>query len=172
MRYPYALLLGFGSFLLQSTVMNHFKLFGTSPNLVLCSVLFLSFLYEGYYGILVGLVFGLIQDLSFSPLIGPSSIAYMLVALFLTGIRHFLYRDSVLNLVIASAAGTVAYYGIAFAIFAIFGGTYHITAVLMKLPVLLGYHFLVMVVLYQLMGRRSIRHPEDRYYKGNRMYYR
>jgi rod shape-determining protein MreD len=128
----------------------------------------LSFLYEGYYGIALGVLFGLIQDLSFALIIGPSSLSYLLVALLMSELRRYLYRDSVLNIFLASVIGTTTYYGIYWVILAIFDGIYRIEIILFELPALLGHHFIIMVLFYAMIGRRSIRHPEDRYYKGNR----
>lgn len=171
MRYAYAFLLCSIGYFLQSTVLIHLSVFGTAPNLMLCLILLLSFLYEGHCGIVLGIFFGLIQDLSFALIIGPSSLTYLLVALIMNELRRYLYRDSVLNILLASLIGTTTYYGINWSILAIFGGTYRIQNMLLELPILLGYHFIIMVMFYALIGRRSIRHPEDRYYKGNRSFF-
>ncbi|MEL7658797.1 MAG: rod shape-determining protein MreD, partial [Bacillota bacterium] len=70
MKYRYSFLLFFIGFILQSTIMNHIRIFQMSPNLVLCLVVIFSFLYEGYHGIVFGILFGLISDICFAEIIG------------------------------------------------------------------------------------------------------
>lgn len=171
MRYPYAFLMGGIAFLLQSTMLSHLSIFGTTPNLVLCSVILLSFLYEGTYGMAVGVVFGLIQDISFSLIIGPAAFCNFVVAILIGEVRHFLYRDSVFNLSLAALIGTITYYGLNWLILALFGGIYGIAVLLLKVPILFATQLVVLLVYYLSIGRRSIRHPEDRYYRGNRIYF-
>lgn len=158
------------AFLLQSTLFLHLRVFGAAPNLLLCLVVVMAFLYEGNHAILPGIVFGLLQDLCFSPLIGPAAMIYLLLSVLMGYIRIFLYRDSIPSLFFASLIGTVLYQLFSFGIGAIFGGTYTFLHVIMALPALAAYHFIVMLIFYLIVGRRSIRHPQDRYYKSSRFY--
>jgi len=169
MKYRYAFLFFIAGFILQSTVINHLSFIGMTPNIVLCLVTMLPFLYEGNHGLVFGVFFGLLQDLSFSLIIGPAAVSYFIVALIMSAIRHYLYRDSIINIFFASIIGTILYYSINWSIIAVFGGTYDFIYVLKGLPVLLIYHIILMIAFYLLVGRRSIRHPQDRYYKSNKI---
>lgn len=171
MKYRYAFVFFFIGFLLQSTVMVHFSVFGITPNLVLCLVILFSFLYEGNQGFTLGILFGLLQDMCFAIVLGPTAITYFIVAILMGEIRHYLYRDNVLTIFFAAVIGTSVYYILNWGIVTVFGGTYRFLYVMKELPILLVYHFILMVIFYLLVGRRAIRHPQDRYYKGNKLYY-
>ncbi|MCI5898107.1 MAG: rod shape-determining protein MreD [Anaerovoracaceae bacterium] len=164
MKYRFALPLFLAAFLLQTTVMNHFKVFGTAPNLILCCLIILTFFFEGYSGGVLAILFGLLQDVCFGVIVGPSAISYFAVFLLMKQLRYLFYRDSIFSVLCAAVVGTVPALLLNWAIVAAFGGVYHISYVLKDLPVLIVYHFIVILAFYLLWGRRMIRrHPEDSY---------
>jgi rod shape-determining protein MreD len=167
----YILLLFIAGFILQSTMMLYINLLGITPNIILCLVVLFSFVYEGNQGIIYGIVFGLIQDICFSVLIGPAAISYFLVALLMIEIKRFLHRDSMLNIFLASLIATATYYLINWGIIALFGGIYSFLYVAKGTVILLILNSITMIILYQLIGKRSIRYPQDRYYSGKNPYY-
>lgn len=164
MKYRYSILFFFIGYLIQSTVMVHFIVFGVSPNLVLCLVILFPFLYGNNQGMVLGILFGLLQDINFSLMIGPSAISYLIVALIMGYIKRLLYRESILTIFFAAAIGTTLYYTLHWIIITIFGGTYHFLYIIKELPILIVYHFLIMVVYYLLIGKKVIRYNQDRYY--------
>ncbi|MBQ9932085.1 MAG: rod shape-determining protein MreD [Firmicutes bacterium] len=164
MKYKYAFLWFLVAFILQSTVFHHLPIFGVTPNLVLCFAILFAFLYEGWYGMVFGVVFGLLQDLCFSQVIGLSSISFGITAFIIICLRSFLYRDSLLNLFAACVAGTLVHYFLYWCMTSAFGALHTLPEMLKMLPVLVIYHFIVMAVFYLLVGRRTIRHPQDRYF--------
>lgn len=170
MKYRYAFIFFYIAFLLQATVMIHINIVRVSPNLILCLVLSLAFMYEGYQGLVFGIIFGLLQDLSFSVIIGPTAVSYFVVSLLMNELKRFLYRDSILNIFFASIIGTIVHYTLNWGIVSVFGGIYDFIFVLKGLPVLLIYHIVITTAFYLIVGRRTIRHPQDRYYKGNKLY--
>lgn len=157
-------------FLLQSTMVLHFSIAGVTPNLLLCLTVLFSFLYPGNQGALMGVVFGLLQDIAFSILIGPSAMLYFLIALLMAEVRHYLYRDSILNLFFAASIGTGLYYPAFWLILMVFKGNYSFLYMLKDIPVLLILHFAFAAAFYLTVGKRAVRHPEDRYFKSRRMY--
>ena len=166
MKYRFALPLFLVAFLLQTTVFNHLKLFGTGPNLILCCLIILTFFYEGYSGGVLAVAFGLLQDVCFGVVVGPSALAYFGVFLLMRQLHDAFYRDSVLSIFCATLIGTVSFVAIDWLVVAAFGGVYHIVYILKMLPVLIGYHFVVLLLYYFLYGRRMIRrHPEDYIYR-------
>ncbi|MGI6727559.1 MAG: rod shape-determining protein MreD [Anaerovoracaceae bacterium] len=171
MKYRYTLLLFFLGLLIQSTLMVHFRVLGVTPNIVLCFVTLLSFLYEGNQGVILGVICGLLQDLFFSVIIGPAAIAYFIVALVMEILKRLLYRDSILSIFFASLIGTFTFYIINWGIVSIFGGTYSFLYILKKLPILAIYHFVIMLIFYLTVGRKTIRYPQDRYYKKSTFLY-
>lgn len=171
MKYRYAVLLFVIAFLLQTVLAPQNSILGISPDLTLCLVIAMAFLYEGNSGVVCGVLFGLLIDLCFSPVIGPAAISYLAVALFVAELRRHLYRDSLLNITIATVSGTVLFYLFYWAILGVFGGTYHFIVMLRMVPLLLIFHTIANILFYFLIGRRSVRHPRDRHYDGNRLYF-
>ncbi len=170
MKHGIVLIFFIAAFLLQSTLVLNFNIAGITPNLILCMTVLFSFLYNGNQGLVFGVIFGLLQDISFSILIGPSAILYFLIALLMSEIRHYLYRDSILNLFFVSAMGTGLYYVIYWLILMVFKSNYSFIYMMKGLPILLVFHFIIMVVFYLAVGKRHIRYPRDRYYKRRRLY--
>ncbi len=170
MKYSSAFIFFLTGFLIQSTLALNFSIAGVTPNFLLCLTVLFSFLYKGNQGPVLGVIFGLLQDIGFSILIGPSAILYLLIALLMAEIRHYLYRDSILNLFFATAIGTGLYYTSFWLILMIFRGNYSFLYMLKDVPILLALHFAVAVIFYLTVGKRSIRHPQDRYYKGRKLY--
>lgn len=170
MKYSSALIFFLAGFLLQSTLVLNFSSAGITPNFLLCFTILFSFLYKGYQGAVYGVIFGLLQDIAFSVLIGPSAILYLLIALLMAEIRHYLYRDSILNMLFTSSLGTMLYYIGLWLILMIFKGNYSFMYMLKNVPILLALHFAIAVIFYLTVGKRSIRHPQDRYYKGRKLY--
>ena len=166
MKYRYALPLFIAAFLLQTTVMTHFTVFGKGPNLVLCLVILLPFLYGGYQGAVLGVIFGLLTDLCSSVIVGPSAVGFLLVALLMSYVRIRLYWDSILSIFVAALAGTGIYYLVFWRITATLGGNYAFLYMLKALPVLVLYDFAAMLIFYFVIGRRAIRHPQDKSMKG------
>lgn len=165
LRYAIALFL-FG-FFLQSTVMHHFAIFGVSPNLVLCLTIVFSFLYEGYHGMVLGLIFGIIGDLCFSPLIGVSAMSCFLVALMCLKLKQYLYVENRFSILIVSSAGTFCYGVLIWGITTVFGLGVHLLFALEFYAILLLYHGVITMLFYHLMKRSAIKHHSDHYmYKG------
>ncbi|HPO05398.1 MAG TPA: rod shape-determining protein MreD [Bacillota bacterium] len=170
MKHRTVLIFFIAAFLLQSTLVLNFNIAGITPNFILCMTVLFSFLYKGNQGLVFGVIFGLLQDIGFSILIGPSAILYFLIALLMSEIRHYLYRDSILNLFFVSIMGTGLYYVIYWLILMIFKSNYSFIYMIKGLPVLLVFNFIIMVVFYLAVGKRDIRYPRDRYYKRRRLY--
>lgn len=172
MRYRAAALFFIAAYLIQSSALRGGGALGVAPDLILCLAVMFAFLYENRTGAVYGVLFGLVGDLAFSPVVGPSALGYLAVALLMGELRYYLYRDSLLNVGIATVAGTLVFYFIQWGILAVFGGTYHFLAMVGMLPLLLVFHLAVNVGFYLLVGRRSMRHPQDRSYTGTRLYLR
>ena len=162
MKYRFAIPLFLAAFLLQTTAMNHWKLFGVGPNLVLCSVIVLALFYSGWSGAVLGIVFGLLQDVCFSTIVGPSGLAYFIVFLLIRYFRNVFYRDSIFSVFCITAIGTVSGLLLDWGIVAVFSEVYSIISALELLPVLLGYNFAAVLIFYFVCGRRILRkNPGD-----------
>jgi rod shape-determining protein MreD len=168
LKYRYSFLLFLLAFIIQTTLMNHFRIFQMSPNLILCLVVIFSFLYEGYHGIIFGLAFGMVVDVCFAEIIGVSSLCYFAIALICIGMKRYLYKDSMISVTLVSAMGTTIYAVLYWSIYRMLGIGADFLYVMEKEAVLLIYHIVITLAIYQIVSRRVIKHRGDRYmYRGN-----
>ena len=168
MKYRYSFLIFLIAFILQTTVMNHFAIFQMSPNLILCLVVIFSFLYEGYHGIFFGLAFGFLSDVCFSEIIGIAAMSYFAVALICIGMKRYLYKDSIISILLMSVMGTIVYALLFWSINRMLGNGAGFLYVIEKEAVLLIYHIAITLILYLIVSRKVIKHRGDRYmYRGN-----
>jgi len=168
LKYRYSFFIFFIAFILQTTVMNHFRVFEMSPNLILCLVVIFSFLYEGYHGIIFGLVFGLVIDVCFAEIIGISAMCNFTVALISVWLKRYFYKDSRISISIVSALGTAVYALLYWSVNRMLGSGTDFLYVMQKEAVLLIYHIVIILAVYQAVSRRVIKHQGDRYmYRGN-----
>ena len=168
MKYRYSFLIFFIAFILQTTVMNHFRIFDMSPNLILCFVLIFSFLYDGYHGIFFGLLFGFTSDVFSAEIIGIAALCNFAVALMCIELKRYLYKESRISVTIVSVAGTAVYALLYWSVNKMLGSSAEFLYVMEKEAVLLIYHIVVVLAIYQLVSRSVIKHRGDRYmYRGN-----
>jgi len=168
LKYRYSFLLFFIAFILQTTVMNHFRIFQMSPNLILCLVVIFSFLYEGYHGIFFGLVFGFISDICFSEIIGVAAMCNFTVALLCIGSKRYFYKESMISVTIVSAVGTSVYALLYWSVNRMLSNGADFIYVMEKDAVLLIYHIVITLAIYKVVSRSVIKHRGDRYmYRGN-----
>ena len=168
MKYRYSFLIFFAAFILQTTVMNHFRIFGMSPNLILCLVVVFSFLYEGYHGIFFGLLFGFVSDVFSAEIIGIAAMCNFAVALICSELKRYLYKDSRISVTIVSLIGTALYALLYWSVSRMLGSSAGFLFVMEKEAVLLIYHIVIVLAIYQVVSRSVIRHRSDRYmYRGN-----
>lgn len=168
MKYRYSFLIFLLAFILQSTIMNHFGIFQMSPNLILCLVVTFSFLYEGYNGIVFGIVFGFVSDICFSEIIGIAAMCNFAVALICIELKRYLYKESRISVMIATTIGTVVYALFFWSVYRILGKGADFLYVMEKEAILLIYHIFITMVIYQIIRRSVIKHSGDRYmYRGN-----
>lgn len=168
MKYKYSFILFFIGFILQSTLMQHFSIFGVTPNLLLCLIIIFSFLYDDDQGVIFGPIFGLIHDIIFAEIIGVSALSYLIIALICMELNRYLYRESFVSILIASSVGTTCYGLIYFGIIKMLGSEYAFIYMLKMVTILLFYNGFVMIIMYLFMSRRVIKHPSDKYiYKMN-----
>lgn len=168
MKYRYSFLIFLAAFILQTTVMNLFAVFHMSPNLILCLVVVFAFLYDGYHGIFFGLLFGFISDICFAEIIGVAAMCNFAVALICTELKRYLYKDSRVSVTIVSMIGTTVYALLYWSVNKMLGNGSEFLYVMEKEAILLIYHILIVLAVYQVVSRSVIKHRGDRYmYRGN-----
>lgn len=95
--------------ILQSTLLQYFKIYNVLPNTAL--ILVISFaMYSGKNkGAIIGLCVGILQDIIFGRVIGLNAFVYMLIGYFVGLINRKVFKDNLLIPVALTAVGTVLY---------------------------------------------------------------
>jgi rod shape-determining protein MreD len=167
LKYRHSFLLLLVAFILQSTVINHFSIYGVTPNLILCFIVILSFLFGGYDGIIFGILFGLAIDVSFSPVIGITAICNVIAALFCLEMRRYLYKDNVLSIIIVSVLSTLCHALIYWGLLSMLGKHFNILYLLYIQGIAIGYNGIVAIILYMIISRNIRRQRRNRYMYRN-----
>jgi len=166
MKYGYAIALFAVAFIIQTTLMNVIGINGATPNLLLCLVVILSFLFdERNYGLVLGMVFGLLYDICFSQYVGVAALSFLVISLSVMIINFFMNKETVFSVITISVGATVIYSLFYWGVMAMLGSGYSFLYMLKNLPLYILYNTAVVTMLYYLMIKKVIRYHYDRYYK-------
>lgn len=166
MNYWKAGLMFLVAFLVQASLLNLIMIFGYTPNLMLCLVIVLSFLYENQmYGVIFGAGFGVLYDICFSSFVGPTGISLVAVAIVILILREYANIENVVNMWIVSTISILIYYALNWGLFHIAGNPIGFVYILKKLPGEYIYSFAVITVLYFILIRKAAKHRKDRYFR-------
>lgn len=166
MRYWSSGLLFLAAFFIQPSLLNMINIGGYTPNLLLCLVVILSFLYEKeMYGLVWGAAFGLLYDLCYGYVIGPTPIALAITAIIVLILREYANIENIVSMWIVSAISFVLYYVINWGIYKIAGTPLGIVYALTNSIWIILYSMVVITVLYILLIRRVSRFHKDRYFR-------
>jgi rod shape-determining protein mreD len=134
-------------FIFQSTLLRNFSVFGVAPNLILVLLIVFSFYFENYVGLILGVAFGMMQDIALGQVIGISALIYFAIGIGLQFVRVSVYRDNIIVMILISAAGTSAYAFLYWAISAmLLEVSFNIIAVLKYISVAAILNFICMVI--------------------------
>jgi rod shape-determining protein MreD len=162
MSYKKAALLYSVAFLLQFSLMNLFSVFGVSPNLILCLMLFITYRYnEGYRYALLFIPFALLSDLIGGQYVGVGALSLFVLCLLTTYFGRDLNRDTLWTLVTVSAIGTAGYYFLYWLVMMALGNPGTVLGLLKFLALALPMNLVVVLIVF-LVHRRvnsvHIRH--------------
>jgi len=166
MKYKYAIGLFFGAFILQTSLMNAFSVFGATPNLLLCLVVIFSFLYdENHYGMVLGVAFGLLYDICFMQYTGITALSFFVISLAIMLGNVVMSKEAVFSVIMITVAATVIHALIHCGIMVMMGSNYSFLYMIDFVPMYVLYNTVVVIILYFSMIKKVIRHHQDRYYK-------
>lgn len=163
MKYKYSFGAYTFAFIIQSTLLYSFSIFGVAPNLLLILTIVFTFLFNEKHGIIFGILFGLLSDLCFSQVIGISALSYFLVALLIENLKSHLYRDNKFSVIFISLIGTTAYNLIFWGASTIFGGDLSPLYMLAKQPISILYNSLIIFPVYWFLVRKVIGYRGFKY---------
>ena len=165
MRYWKAGILFLVAFLIQSSFLNLFAIAGHTPNLLLCLVIALSFIYEDeLYGLVYGAIFGLLYDMTMGTLLGPTAICLAVVAILIFIVREIANIENIINLWVVAALSIAVYYVLNWVILHLLGNPLGIVYMLKELTISAIYSMVVITIIYLILIRRAIKHRRDRYF--------
>lgn len=166
MRYWKAAIVFAVAFLIQTSLLNVISIKGYTPNLLLCLVVVFSFLYEDQlYGMVFGALFGLLYDICFSAVVGPTAIALAVTALFVLIVREYANVENIMNLWIVSVLSLVIFYTSGWGMFRMSGNPESLIYVMKRLPWTGLYSVAVITVIYLILIRKKTKNLKDRYFR-------
>ena len=98
------------NFILQSTVLSYFSIFGVLPNTSLIIIVVIALLKGRKAGSIVGLIMGLLQDIIFSPVIGVNAFIYFFIGYFIGMAESKLSKDNALIPFVITIGSTIGYH--------------------------------------------------------------
>lgn len=163
LKYRYIIPVYLVTFFLQSTVFPQFSLFSCTPNLLLCLTVTVALRSEGYMGLIMGVIAGLLQDIFFGQMIGIAALCYFFLTLTIMLTRHLVYKNSAASILIVGAVSMVAYSFMYWGISVLMGSGHHLLYMAKTLPQLLIYNSVVFLILHVFFCRQERKYPEDRF---------
>ena len=154
------------AFLIQPSLLHMINIAGYTPNLLLCLVVIFSFIYEDeMYGVVYGAAFGVLYDVCYSQVIGPTPIALTVVAICIILAREYANIENIINMWIVSIISFIAYYLMNWGLHRIAGNPIGIVYVFGKVPWIILYSMVVITIIYLILIRKVVKHHRDRYFR-------
>ena len=153
------------AFLLQGSLLNMFSVVGHTPNLLLALVVMLSFLYEKeMMGILYGAMFGLIYDMCYCDVLGPTAIALVVTSVCVMLMRYYANVENIISMSVVSIIAFVIHYIVQWGLMHFAGNPIGLGYVLIGSLVTIVYTLLVNIVIYKVLIKNVVKHHKDRYF--------
>ena len=166
MRYYFAVPIFLLALLIQTTIMWRLPIFGFSPNLLLCMVIVFSFLYNESYGLILGIAFGLLLDISTSIFLGTQTISFVFVFIVVRIFRNIFNHESIILDMLMALIATPINVMLVWVINRLLGVPDSIVYALKSLLPLMFLNFLLVGVLHLIFVRTVIRHKQDTKFTG------
>lgn len=154
------------AFILQLTVCSMITVNGIGPNLILCLVLIITFLFGNEHRcITCAVAAGLLLDIAVGKYTGVYALTLFLVGLGTVAYKHFFNAESKISVIPLAAAGTIAYHAISNVILALGGMNISMVKILAFLPIAVLWNLAIMYVMYLLMIRKATARPKRSRYE-------
>jgi rod shape-determining protein MreD len=167
MRWYKAALIFFFAFLIQTVVLWRFPIAGSSPNILLCLVVVFSFLYDERYGLVLGIIFGVLLDVSTSWFFGVQTVSFIIAYFAAAVLRSVFNHEKVIPDMLTALIATPVSAFLVWGAYRLAGGILYVRFVIESLPVLIISHCIIVAILHLLLVRSIIRHRRDRKYKSD-----
>jgi len=153
MKYFSTFLVFLINFILQTTLLRGFQIFGVIPNTTLVLVVLYSLLFKEKHGILFGVVFGLIHDIYYGPVVGLSALLYFIIGFVVSEIKKSIYKDTVFSSLVLVALSVIVFNMGYWSFVNIFGIQTNILQLFPEIIIELIYDLVVTFLVYKIFVR-------------------
>ncbi len=98
------------NFIIQSTLLQYFRIFGIIPNTSLIIIIVFSILWGKNKGAIIGFSVGIMQDILLGNLLGANALIYMLIGYTVGIYERKIFKDSYLTPIFFTSIATVTYH--------------------------------------------------------------
>lgn len=157
MKNRYLIPLAFVMMILQTTLLQQFRINGVMANMLFMMVIVFSILFSGFEGIKLAIVGGLLLDLVSSRVIGLNTIVFFVVAVAIHYLRNILYSGNYITPAILAVLSTFFYY-ITYTFIGYFLIEHVVSfAELMKIAAVESiFNIFAVIIIYRLIPKRLI----------------
>lgn len=164
MSFKRVLLLFALCFLAQLSVVNAITFRNMGPDLIMCMMIAITYLYDdGYRSIPFALFFGLLLDVCVNQYVGITPLIYLFVGIFATAARIWLNAEKLITMAVTGAIATVIFQTAYFIIMKILGSPFGLIYILEREPVFIIYNVIVLSIMFGIMHRKAEEYHNDRY---------
>ncbi|KXG77063.1 rod shape-determining protein MreD [Thermotalea metallivorans] len=98
------------NFIFQTTLFQHFRIFGVLPNTTLIIVIVFAILWGRKRGAMVGFFSGALQDILFGTILGLNALIYMLLGFSVGSFENKIFKDNAITPIFFTVLGTIFYH--------------------------------------------------------------
>lgn len=162
MRTKLLLFVGLLIIIIENSITNFIPIFSVNVNIVLIYIVFISLYLREIEAIFIGMILGLIIDISVGGILGVSTIGYMLSAYFISSVRNKIFRENISIIVGMVLVVTIAnnlFEGVlSIYIYGIYHVIYSMIKALLIAPIL---NAVVGYLLYKLFNKQILYLKEE-----------
>ncbi|MBQ3924154.1 MAG: rod shape-determining protein MreD [Firmicutes bacterium] len=164
MSFKRVLILFILAFLMQMSVVNLISFRNMGPDLIMCLMIAITFLYDdGYRSIPFALFFGLLLDVCAHQFVGVTPMIYLVVGIFAAACRIWLNAEKMTTLAVTGVIATFIYETLYFAFMKLLGNPLGAGFILLKEPVFMIYNVAILALLFLAMHKKAEQYHNDRY---------
>jgi len=105
----YLILIAVINFIIQTTILQNFRLFGVLPNTALLMIIIVTIIVGRWEGIKISFYLGILQDIFVSQALGLNLIIYLFTALIIGSIDEKIFKDNFISPMIMIVSMTIFY---------------------------------------------------------------
>lgn len=120
MKYFILFLILMVELIFSSTVLQAFSFFGSTPEILLITVMLYSMILQKKEAIILALAIGVLADILYGPSLGVNTIAFGLIACIISWMSAHFSQYSIVTSILSLIASVILYYGIVYILLLLF----------------------------------------------------